>query len=412
MTRRNFIGLTASTATVGLGASSGAVAKGEVPPRNRRPYSDVDWTTVKEVHTTTHGHCDNQRMLDAYIDRNFEFLTISNYYPSAPTMPLKTFRDHHYRVHHDFPVMVKGKRVNGPFDWSKIVGEWADELPAELRSQLPFKEGPLRFSRVPDGIMEAPNAEHHAFLDANGKPIRGLHMCAPGSAFCSGTFDKRGRFLSTKHGYNFGSGEFVHDAIDRMIGGFIHPDGGGVTINHPAWSHLVDEVVWDLLDYDPRVLGLEVFNMCKPSKMYPWARSFCEDYWDRALSTGRQCFGFFVPDWGLHEGVNVLLVPEKNVHNCLRAYRQGNFYGAIKGRGILRFTSIRFNGTELDVALDKPAHIQVISRLGVTKWVNTSKRLSFAVPAAEREKYGFLRVRAYALDGSDEIVFSQPFMLT
>lgn len=407
--------MAAAAAASGRGAlaegSAKATTKTSAPPRNRTPYSGIDWDSVQEVHTTSHGHCDNQRMLDAYIDRKFEFLTISNYYPSAPTMPLKTFREHHYRVHHDFPVTVNGKRVEGPFDWSKIVGGWANELPPERRRELPFTEGPLRFSKVPEGIMEAPNAEHHAFRDANGNYISGLHMCAPGSAFCSGTFDKRSRFLSRQHGYDIGSGEFVHDAIDHMIEGLIHPDGGGVTINHPAWSHLEDRIVWELLDYDPRVLGLEVYNMCKTNKMYPWARRNCEDYWDRALSTGRQCFGFFVPDWGLQEGVNVLLVREKTVHSCLQAYRQGNFYGAIKGRGILRFTSIRFSGNEVAVTLDKPAHIQVITRLGVTKWVNSSKKLTFPVSAAERGKFGYLRVRAYALDGSGEIIYSQPFML-
>ena len=423
MKRREFIALAATaaaTAHSAMGeeraparpnAGGSQLAAPAVPPRNRRPYADVDWSKVQEVHTTSHGHCENQKMLDAYLDRGFELLTISNYYPSAPTMPLKTFHDRHYYVHHDFPVMVKGKRMDGPFDWSKIVGEWKDELPPELQKQLPFTEGKLRFSRVPDNILEAPNAEHHCFRDDKGSVISGLHMCAPGSAFCSGTFDKRNRFLSHGKGYCFGSGEHMHTAVSRMVDGMIFPDGGGVTINHPAWSHLKDEIIWDLLDYDPRVLGIEVFNMCKPSKNYPWSRSNCEDYWDRALSTGRQCFGFFVPDWGLQEGVNVLLVPEKSVHACLQAYRRGNWYGAIKGRKILRFTSILFDGANLQVKLDKPAHLQIITKRGVTAWANANK-ISFSVAAADREKYGYLRVRAYARDDSGEIIFSQPMMLT
>ena len=423
MKRREFIALAATAATtahsaMGEGraparpnAGGSQLAATAVPPRNRRPYADVDWTKVQEVHTTSHGHCENQKMLDVYLDRGFELLTISNYYPSAPTMPLKTFHDRHYYVHHDFPVMVKGKRVDGPFDWSKIVGEWKDELPPELQKQLPFTEGKLRFSRVPDGILEAPNAEHHCFRDDKGNVISGLHMCAPGSAFCSGTFDKRNRFLSHGKGYCFGSGEHMHTAVSRMVDGLIHPDGGGVTINHPAWSHLKDEIIWDLLDYDPRVLGIEVYNMCKPSKNYPWSRSNCEDYWDRALSTGRQCFGFFVPDWGVTEGVNVLLVPEKSVHACLRAYRQGNFYGAVKGRGMLRFTSIRFDGARLRVTLDKPARIQLITKLGLVKSCGGTT-LDFAVPPAERERHGYLRVRAFTLGEADETIFSQPIMLT
>ena len=73
-----------------LGGS--ATGNAPVPPRNRRPYADVDWSKVQEVHTTSHGHCENQKMLDAYLDRGFEFLTISSYYPSAPTMPLSVVR--------------------------------------------------------------------------------------------------------------------------------------------------------------------------------------------------------------------------------------------------------------------------------------------------------------------------------
>ena len=105
MKRREFIALAATAAATAAAGEGRAPARpnAAVLPRNRRPYADVDWSSVQEVHTTTHGHCENQKMLDAYLDRGFEFLTISNYYPSAPTMPLKTFRDTQYRVHHDFP---------------------------------------------------------------------------------------------------------------------------------------------------------------------------------------------------------------------------------------------------------------------------------------------------------------------
>ena len=70
-----------------------------------------------------------------------------------------------------------------------------------------------------------------------------------------------------------------------------------------------------------------------------------------------------------------------------------------------------FDGANLQVTLDKPAHMQVITKCGVTAWGNSNK-MSFSVPAADREKYGYLRVRAYARDGSEEIIFSQPMMLT
>ena len=363
MKRRDFIGLAATTAALAATGEGRAPARPKaggsqlaataVPPRNRQPYSDVDWDHVVEVHSTTHGHCTGQQMLDGYLDRGFGLLTLSNYYPSAPYVPAAKMTKNYYRVHNaDIPVMVNGKRTDGPFDWSKIISAWADELPPELRRELPFAEGGKLFKPLPEGVLEAPNAEHHGFTDSP------MHMCSPGSAFASGTFDARDRFKTRSHGYHFGTGEPWRTSVSRMIDGLIHPDGGGVTINHPAWSNLLDAHVWEVLDYDPRVLGIEVYNQtCAPRAAWRWSKAYCEDYWDRALSTGRQCFGFFVPDWGVTEGVNVLLVPEKSVHACLRAYRQGNFYGAVKGRGMLRFTSIRFDGARLHVTLDKPARI-------------------------------------------------------
>jgi hypothetical protein len=349
-------------------------------------------------------HCKTQEELDIILKR-IEFLTLSNYYPSAPWWPLSKMTENYYRVHHDFPVVVNGKRTDGPFDWNAIVGKWIKELPADLQAEYPFKEGGPLFKPLPEGVLEAPNAEHHGFRLENGRHAGALHMNAPGSTFASGTFDqwqKRRFQTGVRGGYNFGSGEYWKTAVDRMIAGLLFPDGGGVTVNHPKWSAYDRNLMLEILDYDPRVLGIEVIE---------GGASNSERYWDWVLSTGRQCFGFFVPDWGLYEGVNVLLVPEKSVHACLRAYRQGNWYGAIKGRGLLRFTEIAFDGAHLRVKLDKPAHLQVITKRGVTAWGNSDK-ISFDVAAADREKYGYLRVRAYARDGSEEIIFSQPMMLT
>ena len=144
------------------------------------------------------------------------------------------------------------------------------------------------FKPLPEGILEAPNAEHHGFV---GSPT---HLCAPGSAFASGTFDARNFYKSMSHGYHFGSGEPWRLAVDRMIDGLIYPDGGGVTINHPAWTRLTYDHMMEMLDHDPRVLGIEVYNQgCVKSEMYPWSKAYCEDYWDYALGLGRQCFGFF-----------------------------------------------------------------------------------------------------------------------
>ena len=38
--------------------------------------------------------------------------------------------------------------------------------------------------------------------------------------------------------------------------------------------------------------------------------------------------------------------------------------------------------------------------------------IGLAVPPAERESHGYLRVRAFTLGEADETIFSQPIMLT
>ena len=417
MTRNEFLRasmmLGACAGSVNLAEASlpqkNAVAKKPAPPRNRRPYAGVDWSKAIQINTTSHGHCINQKFLDTYVKHRFGFLTISNYYPSAPTYPGKDFKYNHYRVHHDWPVMVRGRRTEGPFDWNEIMKPWVGTLEEKFRRQYPFKEGGRMFPNWPEGMLEAPNAEHHGFLDENGKSTGSLHMCAPGSAYKSGTFDARDFFKTASHGYHFGSGEYWKTAIDRMIAGMIYEDGGGVTVNHPTWTHLNREFLLKILDHDPRVLGIEVLE----------AGTNSENYWDWVLSTGRQCFGVFVPDWSINNedtfGVNVLVVPERTVHACLKAYRQGNFYGAHRGYGELAFTNISFDGNELKVQTDKPARFEVKTARGIRMEAKGTevKWLKKTTEKPRRQDWGtdiFVRVKAYALD-SKEVLYTQPIML-
>ena len=296
MNRREFMMAAATVAVAGCVSSNATTAKAKaepgadgrgagMPPRNRHPYKDVDWSTALQIRGTTHMHCKTQEELDIILKR-IEFLTLSNYYPSAPWWPLSKMTENYYRVHHDFPVVVNGKRTDGPFDWNAIVGKWIKELPADLQAEYPFKEGGPLFKPLPEGVLEAPNAEHHGFLLDSGRHAPGLHMNAPGSTFASGTFDqwqKRRFQTGVRGGISVGSGEHWKTAVDRMIAGLLFPDGGGVTINHPKWSAYDRNLMLEILDYDPRVLGIEVIE---------GARSNSERYWDWVLSTGRQCFGF------------------------------------------------------------------------------------------------------------------------
>jgi hypothetical protein len=86
-------------------------------------------------------------------------------------------------------------------------------------------------------------------------------------------------------------------------------------------------------------------------------------------------------------GVSVLVVPERTAEACLRAYRNGNFYGAAHGLGELRFTSIVFDGKRLCATTDKPAKFEVITARGVRK---TSEGMSveWVCPDDDRDRKG------------------------
>ena len=105
MNRREFIALSAmggALALKGAGETGTEPCRRLVttsaPPRNPHPYANVDWTGVRRVNTTSHGHCVSQQMLDAYLKHGFGLMTISNYYPSAPTMPGKSITKDFYRT--------------------------------------------------------------------------------------------------------------------------------------------------------------------------------------------------------------------------------------------------------------------------------------------------------------------------
>ena len=415
MNRREFMMMSAAGAVL-AGTKAGFAADGleppkidrKVPARNRCPYKGLDWSKVQRVKTTSHGHCTSQQMLDVYLKRGFGLMTMSNYYPSAPYCPAAKMTKNYYIMHHKHPVMYKGKLVPGPFDWNKIAQLHKHEIDPKLAKNLPFKEGGKLFNPLPKDVLEAPNAEHHGFRLDSGAFAGNLHMCAPGSAYASGTFDARNRYKTwAPGGYYFGSGEKWRIAVDRMIDGLIHPDGGGVTINHPTWSKLDRELMLDILDHDPRVLGIEVLSAGRSS----------ENYWDWALSTGRQCFGVFVPDWSITKeifGVNVLCVEERTVHACLKAYREGNFYGAAHGLDELAFTRLSFDGKSVVAQTDKPAVFEVITARGCVKKSEGREMVWEMTP--DGNSVGpridvFARVRATAADGCGEVLYSQPFML-
>ncbi|MBO7742280.1 MAG: hypothetical protein J6S21_06965, partial [Victivallales bacterium] len=190
-----------------------------------------------------------------------------------------------------FRVSQQGYMRNGVFhretlDVNAVMEEWKDTLPAEKQAQLPFQAGEPIFTSIPETLMEAPNAEHHFFSDCSDY----LHVTAPGARITTSNFDRFNEFgMISKGGFPTGLPIPWRDAYKMILDSMMTEDGGGLVIAHPTWSHLPQSLLQEMLDYDPRVLGIEVFNYdCRGD-----FSASSDAVWDAILSTGRQCFGFF-----------------------------------------------------------------------------------------------------------------------
>ena len=85
-----------------------------------------------------------------------------------------------------------------------------------------------------------------------------------------------------------------------------------------------------------------------------------------------------------------------------------------KGRKVSQFISLTEGETVVTMMGRFPEQcstVVLITRRGISQWKNKATDLSFTVSAGEEEKYGYLRVRAYALDDSEEKIYTQPMML-
>ena len=242
---------------------------------------------------------------------------------------------------------------------------------------------------TPVDALSCPNAEHHGMTNTS------LHFNSLGSTYESG---------STSGQNPVGVRDTWQNAFTNALLLLQTYDGGGLTINHPSWSNLPFETVKQMMMFDDRVLGLEVYNhTCEYHNNQ--GKGWSIDYWDGLLSQGIFTLGFFTPDHTVDDynwGRNVLLVDSINEENALKAYRQGSFFGVIKDNG-LTFTEISFNGSTLNVSVSNNATIKFITEKGIIK---TSTGLtSFFVPMRET-----VYVRIEAEDSAGERIFSQPIM--
>lgn len=268
------------------------------------PYSDVDWAKIEYVPSCSHEHVTNQERVDLLEKIGVKHIAVSNYYPSKPYYPLKVFFE------------------------------------------------------VPESIISSPNAEHHSM-----SPYGSLHINSLGSFFESGNPEGE---LPRGLG-----GERWENTFDTIFSQLQYYDGGGITINHPSWSMYAQEAsnfsvveICQMLDYDSRVLGIEFYNStCEYgiTEKMGWDL----DTWDAILKTGRRCWGFCVADHrssnnvGRLSGYNILLCDSIEEHECLKAYRDGQFYGSINNTS-LRFNTISLSDRFLTVSAIEAETISII----------------------------------------------------
>lgn len=382
------------------------------------PYAHIDWSSVSRVASATHMHMTNQEALDNGWRHGIRHFPISNYYPSAPYRA--DTRPSDFRLCQHWPArFTNGGSLEPPIDWNEII-TWRDELEEPYRSQLPFTEGDRAFSTIPEGAILSPNAEHHGFSNSRA------HICCPGSTFISGNIDPQGdKFGLKAHGYCVGFGGTWQEGLEAMIGHLKYPDAGGVTINHPTWfSQFTDDEVTEMLDFDCRILGIEIYNDYSarrdwfgtqiagyrvPDEPEP---GFSLSMWDRILSTARRCWGFSVPDHSVETGVdwrgrNVLLVSDVSEHECLKAYREGRFYGCLKDNG-LTILDLTASDSSVSVRTNGASEIAFITEAGRVRTV-TGDEATYE-PSRGTDVSAPVFVRVEIADASGERLFLQPLL--
>jgi hypothetical protein len=417
VTRRNFV---KQVFAGGVVASLGDSVLLRSPKGNYladNPYEGIDWSRCRQVGSTTHVHITDQQKLDK-ICRNLglKHIPISNYYPSVPYYPPGKIMKNQFMAGQDFGTVYdrdypgkgrfkNGKYIEGPLEWNKIIMDpatgWYDKLPLESRKQMPFTEGGPLFDTIPGDVIFSPNSEQHSFTNS------GLHANALGSMFCSGTFDAHDEFLTIRNGYCAGTGRTWEVIFGKILENLQYPDGGGITINHPVWSGLTFEEIAGMLDFDKRVLGIEIYNdLCATGYGDP-AKGWGLRFWDQALSSGRRCLGFCVPDHTVGKGKNILLIPDFNEYECLKAYRKGAFYGVVTDNG-LAFTNIQLKQERLIVETNRISTIRLASDKGEVYKKGGNTRFEYQIPVNGNGQPEIMFVRIEAWDEESAQIFSQP----
>ncbi len=418
------------------------------------------------------GQTDSSR--DLFLEMGYRHLAFSNYYPSAPTYPLPAeYLAKHPGViaapnaeHHSFvdaglhlnalgsmlatgygsgvsarelsasPIVHRFDKLevfNDTKPWlgvyrldirlSATAGKATAKLTVEGATECAFREKFRDKGPVLD--RELPSGDHSIYLRTTAASIE-TRLAFDPTALTITQF----RLMQ---GTNRPWRDVFRAALDgdEGGGGLLHADGGGLTLNHPT-GKLADYL--PMLDFDPRVLGIEVWNQLTSG--FGSSRGFYDhtgqpnlhfyQLWDDILRTGRRCWGFFVKDHNTFgRGRNVLLVPKlddvpatEREAAALRAYRKGSFFGSVASlaasteaevitpydRSDFRFRRIEVHEDKIEVEVsgNDPARrpcvqIRFITDKGIASIVDDMHAEFPLKRAADRTlEVQFVRIEAFA----------------
>jgi hypothetical protein len=327
------------------------------------PYADVDWDKCNYLHSMSHQHTgQTAASCEEFYAMGYRHFAFSNYYPSAPTYPLpQAFLAKHADViaapnaeQHSMPdaglhfnslgsllatgygsslsaAQLRTAPLVHQFDGLQVFNEarpWTGVYRLDL-TLTAIAEGGLATLTV-EGATECEfTGKFAAKALVHDRPLKaGSHTIyfrtTEPHLHIQLVYDKQQLTVAQcrlMQGTNRPWREVFRAALDgetiegRRTVGLLHADGGGITLNHPTQDRKLYAM---FLDFDPRVLGIEVWNQLTSG--FGSSKGFYDDsegphlhfyqLWDDLLRTGRRCWGFFVKDHNTFgRGRNVLLVP-------------------------------------------------------------------------------------------------------
>jgi hypothetical protein len=446
------------------------------------PYAGVVWEECEFMPSMSHQHqgqTDSSR--EVFYEMGYRHFAFSNYYPSRPTYPLPAEylakrtevvgapnAEHHSYTDSGLHANALGSLLDTGYGQSvsaKRCGVSPIEERFENLNVFDAARPWLGVYRIDVRLVaKKAGAEASAVLNIEGAhecrrgqfedlgPVQGRVLKAGNHTIylrtLAGAVDTKLSFdpelvevtqYRLMQGTNRPWRDIFRAALDGDVadgkrnGGLLVADGGGMTLNHPYGAA---EDYFEMLDFDPRVLGIEVWNQLASGfgsrgrgaagKEGPAMHFY--NLWDDLLRSGRRCWGFFVKDHNTYgRGRNILLLPAAKAEreaNALRAYRQGTFYGAVSavatndaGEAVPPYDRSDFRFARLEVTRDvgdrelaihvvvrgqdeeKRPHVQIrfVTDAGIAQ-ISDVAEAAFELPrdATGRLAVQFVRVEAFA----------------